>query len=380
MIDPIEHKSLVIILSSRDDVNPIRTSLSLLRMAIDSGQICADQVQLLVMTDSRPRPELVAAVRESAVSATFMHLSPIRLLMHRAIYLFAYRLRVPLFTSMLSRHRSLLSSYLPKVRKALKYARKNRYEVVVKCDDDAVLSPVAWRVLVDDSRDKLSARECILVTPALSSGIPTWVDYADLMLSPEEHSGLLQQLRKVDLPSTCWGVDYTQVIATQSGDVWDENAHQSALSAVEHPYKGFHPIRFSAQACVDLLTVGLRNRARFLQQTSAENVTYRACGDYLCNVVFATTPEKYRQAIGADDRLIDPFDEVPINALVGEEGNYYLVASNAPAIHFLYNSAYGQPVCFEGKIAVSRDLEMQLAASLSRVLQDQSSPARTSDR
>jgi hypothetical protein len=247
---------------------------------------------------------------------------------------------------------------------ALRFARQKGFGLVVKCDDDAILSPTAWRVLLVDAWSKLDDKSCVLVTPALSSGIPTWLDYARALLPEDELATLLLGLRQVQVPSTIWGVDYSAVLESQQDPMWDEAAYQESMRQFHHYYKGFHPIRFDARSCANLVAATAAKVNQFLAYVPSSDIVYRRTSDYLCNVAFATTPDTYGEAIDSEKLLVDAFDEVPLNALISSRQRHYLVATNAPAVHLMYNTAYGQPVMFDGELAQSRELEAAMARAL----------------
>lgn len=357
-------KSLVILLSSRADHTPIIASLELLKMAIDSGEVQHHEVHVLIMTDRPAPPELISAVEGLGLNSSFLNLGLFRLAQLRVIWLLSDRWRVPLVGRVLKRRRSWQSTYLPKVRMALRFARQKGFGLVVKCDDDAVLSPTAWRVLLVDARSKLDDDSCVLVTPALSSGIPTWLDYARALLTEDELAAILLALRQVQVPSTIWGVDYSAVLESQRDSMWDEAAYQESMRQLHHYYKGFHPIRFDARSCANLVAVAVAKVNQFLAWVPSSDIMYRHTSDYICNVAFAMTPDTYGEAIDSEHLLVDAFDEVPLNALISSGERHYLVATNAPAVHLMYNTAYGQPVMFDGQLAQSRELEAAMARAL----------------
>jgi hypothetical protein len=135
-----------------------------------------------------------------------------------------------------------------------------------------------------------------------------------------------------------------------------------------HHYRGFHPVRFNAQVCALLAEKAARSFGDFVAQVDPGDVSFRRSTDYLCNVVFSTRTETYWDAVGGEQRLVDAFDEVPLNQMIQRPGNFYLIASNALAVHLLYNTAYSQIVRFGDACAESRLLEELMAAELQNAL------------
>lgn len=365
-----QEPTTLVFLHSRPYLAAIQASLTSLQYAARSGAVEAGFVRVLVTVD-RVYPELEALA--SAVA-------PLRIDIMRLDLLSRWRVRL---TQSLAARPWLgpvarwacgslrwQTTYWPKIRRATQVAQDANCSVMIKCDEDMVLSPTAWRVLIHDSDQLLSQPGTLLVTPALSSGIPSWLDFAKSLLDERDFKELLHRLGEFPLPQKIWSIDYGDVSRAQSKSMWDEDAHLSAMKNLHSEFRGYHPIRFDSATCVWLVERSLMKLSDFLSPVDADSVVFRRSNDYICNGVFAIRPHLYGQILDNNFLFLDPFDEVPLNILLRSGVWEFVIACNALGLHFLYNAAYSTHVDFQGDTLQGLHLEEALTKAVLLALRE----------
>jgi hypothetical protein len=368
MLEESRSRTTIFFLHARPYLAALQASVASLQAAIRAGEVEAESLQILIMVD-RSYPALDSFVSAAVgVDVMLVELPWLTRARVRVTQVLAARQRLGFLSRWAQGSLKWQTSYWPKVRLATTLAQESGSATLAKCDEDIVLSPSAWRVLSREADRILMDPEILLVTPALSSGIPTWMDFAESFLDAAGLVQLLGQFRRFDLPRHIWGIDYSEVRDAQQSVLWDEDAHTRVMSEFGSCFRGYHPIRFHAAACARLAEEALIRISDFLAPVSAQQMEYRKSQQYLCNGVFAIRPSVYASILDDDSLFRDSFDEIPLNLLFQSGEWKYLIAQRALGVHFLYNSAYSESADFKGVALQGLDLEEAMAKAFLEAL------------
>lgn len=254
-------------------------------------------------------------------------------------------------------------NYLRKIFAALAIARRNGYDVLISLDDDVLLAPAAILAFLRDgayavreTRDREAP--CAMVTPTVSTGIPTVHRFADDFF-PEDVRRRLED---------CYGAALAGAapLVEKLGGPWrnaafDEEGWWALLweKAPDFLYEnltsvglGVHPVRFNktCTAAVGEASLGLiaahfgAAREAVLRGATAASLEIPPPGafPYLANSVWATAPAKLEEALAAVDPDVmgHPFDEAPMSTMwLHERRRPLCVVRRAFALHPEYGGS-----------------------------------------
>jgi hypothetical protein len=363
---------LVAILHTRPDLYCLSSALTFYTHALKNGFIDENKVKVIVVHDKNATPALLALIDEyKTYGVTLMRLPflyKVRLkLTHEIkdrlnganilIKYFSYPL---LF---LARKNWLWhSSYGAKVAFAISYAKKNDFEFILKYDEDIALLPKSWKRLTKVSPSKIED-DVLLITPSLSTGIPSWKYFLEHPAGLEAKNLVGDILNKAKMPDFMWGVDYSSISKINKEGVWAEDEYELAVRQLSTRYRGFHPIRFSAEACAIIAENSIKKLNEFLADNNGpmNEKSYIESRDYLCNNLFLIRTKDYSKLIRNSSIFLDPFDELPINYLFQYGQKKYLIDTEAIGFHYLYSTAHSKRANFFGQEYKGLDLESAIA-------------------
>ena len=229
------------------------------------------------------------------------------------------------------------NNYLLKIKSGVTFAEQMNIPYVMKHDNDIIIGSSMYDFLFENM-NCLEKSENLLLTPTLTSGIPTVEQFSNDFLNEQEQLSLSNKYLEYKFQTNTWGVDYSSLNKfTVESKKWDPTSYFNAVKQINHPYKGIHPIRMYRPAIEELNTCVLKYSNKILSQKPTDLV-YDSTSPYFCNSVFIIKREIYSTILGTNSIFIDPFEEVPINLWRIFHNKSIVYTKEGAAIHIIYNS------------------------------------------
>ena len=227
-------------------------------------------------------------------------------------------------------------NYMRKIHFALDYAKKNNVPFLMKHDNDIICPTYLYDFLFENA-NSLENEENLLLTPTLTSGIPTVEQFLHDFCSPDEIKEMHSLFLQYRFGQT-WGVDYAHLNKhTLLNSSWKAHEFFQSVKEAAYYYKGVHPIRLYDKAIYRLNEIVLTKKNEIFQKRTprfvADNVS-----PYFCNSIFLIRTDVYNTIVNSKNLYVDPFDEVPLNRYRDIHKLKILYTENAAAIHIIYNS------------------------------------------
>ena len=239
--------------------------------------------------------------------------------------------------------------YLPKVRYAIEYAKKNHYEYIMKCDNDVII-PVYTLNYLYESLHLLHSN--LTLSPTLSTGIPSVEYFIEHLFTKDEQNRIRDEFKKCEFFEQGGVFDYRFLnqCTIHNTETWNYQQYfdimrniMNSYPIIEptgrtingyHPaYRGIHPIRhgWGNELINDYI---IQHRDDFFKDKDC-SIIYD--NNYLCNMCFIITTENYDKLLNIEQLTIDGCDEVPLNRYAWKYNLRHLIIKNGFAIHITYN-------------------------------------------
>jgi hypothetical protein len=334
------------------------TALRTLKVALNSRGLNSDDLLVLIATDNRNHSEEISEFLSiEQINARVQTLS--QFARARVLITKWYRKQVVTRLPRLpSGNIQWASTYVPKVLSALKFAESQGYANFLKCDEDVVLLTGAWNNLIGLATANGGLQSSSFYSVELSTGLPTWFDFGINYIP--DFDDILRILHQTELPLKFLGLDYSGIAQSNPSGVWDEALYENSLAKLDHNHLGFHPIRFSAEACMEINLRAINRLDELLYIELDAPISFSDSSRYFCNNVFLTSTSEYKSLIKDFDLFEDPFDEIPLNIKIQRGTVRLQYLRNTPSLHFLYNHAHSQEVTFSSKTTSGIILEEAL--------------------
>lgn len=231
------------------------------------------------------------------------------------------------------------NNYLTKVRFAIEHAQRNGIPYIMKHDNDIVMSNHVYDHLFERLETVLNDSANLLLTPTITSGIPTVEYFMEDFCTDEERASLQHHFLRYRFPTSLWGANYDALNAySVHAASWDSAAFFEGVSRIPHYYKGMHPIRMHFDAGMLLNEYVIQKKDVVLGPVEAPYITLDSSSPYFCNSVFCMRVDTYSTIVNDSSLFRDAFEEVPINLYRNMHHLNIAVARGACAIHFMYNT------------------------------------------
>lgn len=226
---------------------------------------------------------------------------------------------------------SLHDNYLIKINDAL----NQPFKYTVKMDEDVFMGPQAWDFLFNNLH-VLENDQNVLLTPTLSTGIPTCDDFIKFNLNNKDIRHLHRMFKNTVIKNL-WGSDYSQIHNyLQSSLEYNSTEYFNCVKMSSGIFKGIHPVRINFE-----IVKFINNRIKSNIHKFIENRRFfikEMNQPYFCNTLFAIKTDTYKKIINDPDLYVDGFDEVPINKYRDKNNLKFLYIPNVFGIHILYNT------------------------------------------
>ncbi len=223
------------------------------------------------------------------------------------------------------------ANYMHKIETCTNY----NYEYSIKLDEDIIMNQHVWDYLFDNL-DLLNDDENVLLSVALSSGIPTVDQFIKYNFSATQVNEISKLFSETIIKSMA-DINYSSLNTSLIGG-YESDKFFNAVNDFPHYYKGIHPVRVNllAQNKINEYikeNIGdfLNNRTFFIDEIKRP---------YLCNSFFAIKTKKWKEILNDKSLFVDAFDEVAINKYREKYNKKFIYIINSFAIHTMYNSMW----------------------------------------
>ncbi len=225
---------------------------------------------------------------------------------------------------------SALRNYIDKLTEATTLP----YKYSIKLDEDVFLGPQAWDYIFNNLH-VLDNDQNILITPVLSSGIPTCDYFIEENLPADIKQNMINYFSGTPIPDL-WGAQYGQLNEWLKRNRYTADGWYEQVAKHPHFYKGVHGIRLNWTAQLHLNQWIEYNIHKVLEPRDYELRPMRR--PYLCNSVFAIRNDVWNKVLTDKSLFMDNFDEVAINNYRNRTGKEFLIAHNVMGIHTMFNT------------------------------------------
>jgi len=238
-----------------------------------------------------------------------------------------------------------IGSYPEKLRSVVNKYPPEQYQFFVKHDEDILVSRNTWHSFLRSAPAALGDPSNLAATVNLSTGIPSWMDFADRFLHPDERDSLQSMLNHERVPERLWGMNFEMVsryVARRKG-AWDESAYWRFMNAQGAYSKGVHPVRIYL-AYGQLLNEAILRRYADFQTAAVSDRFTRVTDRYLCNSFFMIRYPTYTSFMNEDmlHDAKDGYGEVAMNRYREIHDLAFCFLQGSLGVHILYNTTYMQ--------------------------------------
>ena len=227
-------------------------------------------------------------------------------------------------------------NYLRKLNFTLEFTFKHEIPYIMKHDNDIVMSSHVYDYIFENLQ-VLDDQKNIVLTPTLTSGIPTCDIFMKDFLNNEQCSSLSRLFLNYQ-HGPLWGTDYTELNQhTTDASSWNAEAYYKSVGQRTHHYKGIHPVRMEKDAILQLNEYVLENKEKIFSKQDYF-LDYDSTSPYFCNSVFCIKKEVYATLLSKFDLYVDNYDEVPLNRWRDMFGLNLVIIRKGVAIHPIYNT------------------------------------------
>lgn len=224
-----------------------------------------------------------------------------------------------------------LNNYLDKIN----YCINQDYEYSIKLDEDIFMGPHAWDYLFNNM-SLLNNEDNLIISPALSSGIPTIDLFIKYNLNEHQKNELHNEFSKAII-SNAWGIDYS-FLNEALRPKYNEELFYNLVKNFNHYYKGIHPVRVNLNIQNKLNELIKNNINMFFQDRNF--IIEELNRPYICNSIFAIKTNIWKNIINNKSLFVDNFDEVALNKYKEINNKKILFIANTFAIHTMYNTLW----------------------------------------
>ena len=228
------------------------------------------------------------------------------------------------------------NNYMNKVHHTLTHSLNLKIPYLMKHDNDILVSTHIYDYLFENL-DVLQDSNNLLLTPTLTSGIPTVEQFIQDYLNEDEKK-ILQDIFKEYRFESTWNVDYSSLNkCTIESNTWDSKEFFNSVKSINTLYKGVHPIRLYEKA-INTLNQYVIKYKDIINKKQEMELIYDNTSPYFCNSIYCIKTDIYNKIIGTPEYFIDIYDEVPLNRYRDQHNLNIIYTKNGSAVHIIYNS------------------------------------------
>eukprot|EP00928_Gymnodinium_smaydae_P022087 TRINITY_DN18661_c0_g4_i1.p2 TRINITY_DN18661_c0_g4~~TRINITY_DN18661_c0_g4_i1.p2 ORF type:complete len:413 (+),score=81.09 TRINITY_DN18661_c0_g4_i1:58-1239(+) len=236
-------------------------------------------------------------------------------------------------------------TYMAQVHEALAVCRSRRLTHLLNTDDDVLFTPWALLSMLAAAAKLERASRCAVLSPLLSTGVPTVEMFMASFLAAEDQERLRRCFAGSTIEHFDWDWDYRSLHPLP--DPWDAAQFYEAVERLPHDFRGVHPVRRN-RSCMTLASeLALRSLRRgagvpaatvgSLPPTLGDVVVPQRAFPYFCNSAWLARSDDYARILRSDHLFRDHCDEVPMSLWMRREKRRLCVVPGALALHPAYN-------------------------------------------
>jgi hypothetical protein len=227
-------------------------------------------------------------------------------------------------------------NYLRKIKATLDYMGQYKIPYLMKHDNDILMSSHLYDYLFENL-EVLETPSNLVLTPVLTSGIPTCDVFMEDFLSKEEQE-ILGKLFLQYRHGPLWGTDYTALNQfTVDATEWNAAKYYNGVKSHPHHYKGIHPVRMNKDAIVQLNDYVLKHKDAIFEKKDFKMYSDNT-SPYFCNSIYCIKASVYATILNRNDLYVDSYDEVPLNKWRDMFSLNLVIVRNGAAVHPYYNT------------------------------------------
>lgn len=209
-------------------------------------------------------------------------------------------------------------------------------EYSIKLDEDCFINNHVWDYMIENC-SVLDNPENLLVTPLLSTTIPSCDLFIDNFLNEEESKIIKDCFLKQQMPVGLFDVDYSPLNETTiNAEYWDYKKYYEILNNIPTDTKGMHPMRISYNAQTKINEFILNSYSKIINKNNYSFVEIDT--PYFTNNLFLIKTKLWKDIINSNGQT---YDEIPISNYHRKNGTKILFVNNGFGIHTMYNTIYG---------------------------------------
>lgn len=227
------------------------------------------------------------------------------------------------------------NNYMRKVDCAIEFAELYHLPYLMKHDNDLLCSPYLYDFLFENLQ-LLDDPKNLVLTPTLTSGIPTVEQFIQDFLTKEEQM-IMYTLFLQHRFGPLWGADFTPLNQhTVDAQYWNPYEFFKGVKNIPHHYLGVHPVRLYDKAIFVLNEFVLRHKKELFEKRDFKFVYDNFC-PYFCNSIYLIKRDIYKTINTSPELSVDAFDEVPLNKYRDKHNLNIVYTQNGAAVHIIYN-------------------------------------------
>lgn len=228
------------------------------------------------------------------------------------------------------------NNYMTKVSFATQFAKENNISYLMKHDNDILMSSYMYNYLYEN-RGVLEDPQNLILSPTLTTGIPSVEQFIDDFLDPSEQVLARHIFCDYTFETDTWGVDFSPLNAfTKDAKEWNSKAFFEGVKKINHHYRGIHPVRMHIPSILYIAQQTIQYKEKILGPGEFSLVK-DTVSPYFCNSVYIIKRDVYETIQNDESLRVDAYDEVPLNKYREKNNLTLLYTKNGAAIHFMYN-------------------------------------------
>ena len=218
----------------------------------------------------------------------------------------------------------------------LQYATNSKSDYSIKIDEDCLINNHIWDYMIENT-SVLDNSDNLLISPMLSTSIPSCDDFIENFLNDEEKTIIYDIFLKQKMPNGLFNVNYEPLNEhTIHSTKWLPEKYYESLEKLPTKTKGMHPLRISYEGQITLNNMIVKNFDSLNEKKNYE--LYEINSPYFTINMFMMKTSTWKTIV---DSYKEVYDEIPISNYKRDNNKKFLFISNGFGIHTMYNTVYG---------------------------------------
>lgn len=218
----------------------------------------------------------------------------------------------------------------------LSYAINSDTEYSIKLDEDCIVNNYIWDYMIENV-DILDNDENLLLSPLLSTSMPSCDVFVENFLDEEEKQTIHNFFLEQEMPNGLFGVNYSPLnLYTIHAKNWDYKKYLSGLNDLPTETKGNHPMRISYNAQIKINDFILNKYKKIIEKNDYN--IFEINSPYFTNNFFLIKTDVWKKICNQYNGV---YDEIPISNYKRTNNKKFLFVENGFGIHTMFNTIYG---------------------------------------